>query len=684
MPYTLPAALTTAMDSGIYEPYLRAVLNSAASDTDATTVQPLSFKKEALTAQLKIAKFSDQIEDYAFFRLVRGAVVSGTPSTISSVWFKSIEIIFDGRFVSLKGEVFDRSYQVVTANSTYKEVIEFVGGQAAEYVASSQITYEGAAAWKNYQFYPTGKTVVVSPAKKLFTLLQQKYLVFATENLWDGAADNLFFFVATDTRATDYTFTDLLFEGNEHNETRRLISRDEANTVHSNGSATAAIHNLGFLLSTASQPTNTANPYVGARSSKIPVHLKYRTGDKAICNGDGSNMNAFNSRINVIEIFDPKSTPAWYQIIEALVWYGATEGGPMPSTIEAAAPYTPLATGNFDGVLTSNDNNLQAAMETIDDHEHTTSTDLNVTETLQLSGDITPSALTANQNNYNPTGWSAAVVMRLQTDGTNRTITGLAGGTDGRIAILINIDSANIISLQDESGSSTAANRFYLPTSTTLLNIHPDASVVLQYDSTSSRWRVLSLMDHALLTGIGSNTHSQIDTHISSTHLAFNDGEGNPADPGSAAADGTSAYAARRDHVHKGPTKAVIIFPTHALSDTVNASSTEYLCPFIDGNFGTERAMAITRAGTVKNFYVRQVGTQPASGTLVCHVRQNTASDIISITIAAGSAGPATRSETATSVAVSAGDFIGFKFVNNATAVSATIGFVIVEIEFDP
>ena|GEM_PF-3182995 len=308
--------------------------------------------------------------------------------------------------------------------------------------------------------------------------------------------------------------------------------------------------------------------------------------------------------------------------------------------------------------------------------------DGNVTGTFQLSGDITPSTLSGNVNDYNPTGWPSNSVIRVASDTTPRTITGLQGGADGRIALLINIGSTYNVVLASESTSSSAANRFSFGSNN--FNLAPSRAIALIYDSTSSRWRPLVLHDHTQMAGIGNYTHATLDAHVDSTHLAFNDGEGDPADPGSTAADGTSSYAARRDHVHKGPKKAVVIYATHALSDTVNASSTEYLCPFIDGNFTTERAMAVTRAGTVKNFYVRQVGNQPGTGSLVCSVRKNTSTDEISITIAAGAAGPATRSETSTSFTVAAGDFIGFKFVNNASGVSATIGFVIVEIEFDP
>jgi hypothetical protein len=48
---------------------------------------------------------------------------------------------------------------------------------------------------------------------------------------------------------------------------------------------------------------------------------------------------------------------------------------------------------------------------------------------VSLPGDLTPSQVTANQNDYNPTNLAIASVLRLSTD-ASRDITGLAGGAD--------------------------------------------------------------------------------------------------------------------------------------------------------------------------------------------------------------------------------------------------------------
>lgn len=146
-----------------------------------------------------------------------------------------------------------------------------------------------------------------------------------------------------------------------------------------------------------------------------------------------------------------------------------------------------------------------------------------------LTGDITPSTLSADQNNYNPTGLSTASVLRLEAASANRSITGLVGGADGRIIIIHNIGTTYSISLQNENASSTAANRFSFVAKET---IQPAESITLQYDGTAQRWRATAKHSYA--------------------PLEFNDAEGDPSDIGTAS-DGTSAYAARRDHVHGGP-----------------------------------------------------------------------------------------------------------------------------------
>lgn len=106
---------------------------------------------------------------------------------------------------------------------------------------------------------------------------------------------------------------------------------------------------------------------------------------------------------------------------------------------------------------------------------------------LALRGDLTPSQITANQNDYSPSSLSTAAVLRLDSDAA-RTITGLAGGADGRILVLHNIGSY-AITLADASASSSAANRFDFGAD---LHLGPKQTAALIYDSTLSRWRLVT------------------------------------------------------------------------------------------------------------------------------------------------------------------------------------------------
>ena len=118
-------------------------------------------------------------------------------------------------------------------------------------------------------------------------------------------------------------------------------------------------------------------------------------------------------------------------------------------------------------------------------------TDFEVTESLRWSGDLSPAQITSDQNDFSPTSLADNTVLRLDTDsnsGAGRSITGLAGGADGRVITVINIGS-NPLRLKAENASSTASNRFGFAID---LVLGSKRSAVLWYDSTSSRWRLIS------------------------------------------------------------------------------------------------------------------------------------------------------------------------------------------------
>lgn len=101
---------------------------------------------------------------------------------------------------------------------------------------------------------------------------------------------------------------------------------------------------------------------------------------------------------------------------------------------------------------------------------------------------LTPTALAADQNDYNPTGLSDAGVLRLAGTAA-RNITGLATGSDGGFLVVENVGSF-ALTFVDSSSSSLAANRLSLGGQNRVLL--PGKCLWLIYDGATSAWRDIS------------------------------------------------------------------------------------------------------------------------------------------------------------------------------------------------
>jgi hypothetical protein len=103
---------------------------------------------------------------------------------------------------------------------------------------------------------------------------------------------------------------------------------------------------------------------------------------------------------------------------------------------------------------------------------------------------VTPSSLSAGQNNYAP---GTCDILRLSSS-TAIDITGLvAPSVDGAMRLVINVNASggSAITLKHESASSTAANRFRNTTGGDFVLPADGGSAVLTYSTAISRWRIL-------------------------------------------------------------------------------------------------------------------------------------------------------------------------------------------------
>ena len=100
---------------------------------------------------------------------------------------------------------------------------------------------------------------------------------------------------------------------------------------------------------------------------------------------------------------------------------------------------------------------------------------------------VSPAALSGTTNNY--AGCTSAF-CRIDTGAASRDLTGIAPLTGGSHHFVCNTNATNNIVLKHESGSSTAANRFYFNGATDR-TIAPEECLSIIYDGTTARWREL-------------------------------------------------------------------------------------------------------------------------------------------------------------------------------------------------
>jgi hypothetical protein len=143
---------------------------------------------------------------------------------------------------------------------------------------------------------------------------------------------------------------------------------------------------------------------------------------------------------------------------------------------------------------------------------------------------IITAALTANQDDYAPTGYAKASVICLDPD-ADRTITGFTAPSPeyARRVVFENIDSVFTVTFTAEDAGSTAANRFGVASDVT---VGPKQNVEWLYDTTLNRW--------LLIGGTGSGGSS------------FTISVSDPADTAATADPGASTTEiSAADHVHQ-------------------------------------------------------------------------------------------------------------------------------------
>lgn len=374
MPRTLNATLKAALESGSFNAYIQMKWGVNYSDV-------LKYKLTGTTLEAEVNPMYGSPDTV---QLVRGVTIAGVEYSLTTSKFYVIErevqsfqsTSFDGKF---KAQLFPKEYISIAGDDTYENVITAF---CTAFGKTAVFDQPSAAIWQA-NFFPSGKNYTSNNAFSFLNVLAQKYFIYACDygdekvlffqGMADRSADsqyNVWFAEPdpADKDANDIVINTIITVPTQpQSASRTYKARDENASIRTGGATSQIIHNLGYLEAADPFPALSTAPINGQPSTRpFLINLYPLDGDIVTLDPDFFAVTIFP--IEVIETYNKKNNPSWSTTIRQKEVLSNTAGGPLPSTIERVAAYTPLVVTNFDGVLSAIDNNLQAAMETIDDH----------------------------------------------------------------------------------------------------------------------------------------------------------------------------------------------------------------------------------------------------------------------------------------------------------------------------
>jgi len=304
---TLASELTQALESGSYSVYFNCKVYTT---TLYGEFQPIKYKLTGMNLSITVYGIVPQSTSIMSVEveLERGVTISGVNYGVTTSKFTVVDGFtkhFDSTSVisEIICSLIPPIYVDFLADTTYEAVITAYCTAIGKTATFKNSTIDF---WQQ-QFYITGQRYISEDARDFLSVLNSK-LVYCCDN---GNDDILFYYALDVPVSTDYGITSVLppMYGTGMPLRRRFYALDEFSNPRSAGTATDPVYDLGFISSLDPMPTTytQSQPF---KSTPMPVHLKYQSGDYV--NWNSGTLTPYP--IEVTENFNKDSTKLKFNV----------------------------------------------------------------------------------------------------------------------------------------------------------------------------------------------------------------------------------------------------------------------------------------------------------------------------------------------------------------------------------